>query len=84
MYATASEVATMDFVRLRSVPVPRILAYLATDDNSIGSEYIIIEKAPGNELEEHWYTMAERQRLKMIFEIVKIEARLFSIQLRAY
>jgi hypothetical protein len=43
-----------------------------------------MEKAPGNELGELWYTMAERQRLKMIFEIVKIEARLFSIRLPGF
>ncbi|GAQ10811.1 hypothetical protein ALT_8132 [Aspergillus lentulus] len=43
-----------------------------------------MEKAAGNELGDLWYTMAERQRLKMIFEIVKLEALLFSIQLPGY
>ncbi|GFF46864.1 hypothetical protein IFM62136_00617 [Aspergillus lentulus] len=84
IYATASEVATMELVRLHGVPVPRILTYSATDQNPVGSEYIIMEKAAGNELGDLWYTMAERQRLKMIFEIVKIEALLFSIQLPGY
>ncbi|KAF7180531.1 hypothetical protein CNMCM7691_009822 [Aspergillus felis] len=84
IYATASEVATMDFVRLHGVPVPRILAYSATDQNPVGSEYIIMEKAPGNELGKLWYTMTEKQRLKMILEIVKIEALLFSIRLPGY
>ncbi|GIJ83906.1 phosphotransferase enzyme [Aspergillus pseudoviridinutans] len=84
IYATASEAATMEFLRLHGVPVPRILAYSATDQNPVASEYIIMEKAPGNELGELWYTMTERQRLKMIFEIVKIEALLFSIQLPGF
>ncbi|KAF7125333.1 hypothetical protein CNMCM5793_001511 [Aspergillus hiratsukae] len=69
IHATASEVATMGFVRLHGVLVPRVLAYSASDQNPVGSEYIIMEKAPGNELGDLWYTMTERQRLKMIFEM---------------
>lgn len=49
-FAIASEVATLDFVRLQGIPVPRVLAYSADDKNPVGTEYIIMEKAVGNEL----------------------------------
>jgi aminoglycoside phosphotransferase (APT) family kinase protein len=48
-YAVASEVATMDFVRLYGLPVPQIYDYSVTADNPIGSEYIM-EKVAGKEV----------------------------------
>ncbi|PGH13105.1 hypothetical protein AJ80_06477 [Polytolypa hystricis UAMH7299] len=45
-YTTASEVATMEFARpVLDIPVPKVLAWSATSDNAIGSEYIIMEEA---------------------------------------
>lgn len=42
---TQSEVATMDFARTRlGIPVPKVLAWSASRENSVGSEYIIMEK----------------------------------------
>ncbi|PYH72717.1 mitochondria protein Fmp29 [Aspergillus vadensis CBS 113365] len=44
-YTTASEVATMSFLRdILGVPVPRVLAYSADSTNPVGSEYIIMER----------------------------------------
>ncbi|PKX94241.1 uncharacterized protein P174DRAFT_441523 [Aspergillus novofumigatus IBT 16806] len=63
----------MDFVRLHGVPVPRILTITLLVPNTSSWR-----KLPGNELGELWYTMTKRQRLKMIFEIVKIEALLYT------
>lgn len=53
---TASEVATLEFVRLRlDTPTPLVLNYCvdaaATD---VGSEFIIMEKVPGVELFSRW------------------------------
>lgn len=57
-FTIASEVATMDFVRLHGIPVPRILAYSANDDNPIGTEYVIMEKVVGGkEMGNIWYSM---------------------------
>lgn len=48
----------MDFVRLHGIPVPRILAYSANDDNPIGTEYVIMEKVVGGkEMGNIWYSM---------------------------
>ncbi|KAL4812320.1 kinase-like domain-containing protein [Aspergillus spinulosporus] len=68
-YTTASEVATMDFARneLRT-PVPKVLAWSSkAKDNSVGAEYIIIEKVAGVQLSKVWPTMNIKER----FELVK-------------
>ncbi|KAL1978987.1 hypothetical protein VTN96DRAFT_7615 [Rasamsonia emersonii] len=82
-YTIASEVATMDFVRSHGLPVPRVFDYSATNENPVGAEYIIMEKVVGKELGNIWYTMSEKERLKMIVQVVKLEALLFSVQLPA-
>ncbi|KAI1942866.1 hypothetical protein LOZ12_006174 [Ophidiomyces ophidiicola] len=82
-YATASEVATMDFVRQHNVPAPKVFAYSATDKNDVGVEYIIMEKMQGLQAGDVWYTMTDDQRIKLIRELVTLEARLFSIPLPA-
>ena len=44
---TASEVATMDFLRTRlDIPVPKVFAWASRvgGDNPVGAEYIIMEK----------------------------------------
>ncbi|KAJ9310606.1 hypothetical protein DTO271D3_9128 [Paecilomyces variotii] len=68
-YTTASEVATMDFARneLRT-PVPKVLAWSSkAEDNSVGAEYIIMEKVAGIQLSKVWPTMGIKER----FELVK-------------
>ncbi|KAL4970398.1 aminoglycoside phosphotransferase family protein [Aspergillus stella-maris] len=50
---TASEVATMDFLRnILHIPVPKVLAWnsAVNSTNRIGAEYIIMEYAPGKNL----------------------------------
>ncbi|KAF8898262.1 hypothetical protein CPB84DRAFT_1155779 [Gymnopilus junonius] len=48
---TSSEVATMDFLRtLLDAPVPKVLAWNASSDSDVGTEYIIMEKCPGETL----------------------------------
>lgn len=39
----ASEVATMELLRLHGLPVPKIHSYLATPENSAGTEYIFMD-----------------------------------------
>ncbi|KAI1908827.1 hypothetical protein LOZ61_005346 [Ophidiomyces ophidiicola] len=42
--AVASEVATLDLLRCHDIPVPKVLGYSANTDNSVGAEYILLEK----------------------------------------
>ncbi|CAJ2508395.1 Uu.00g134210.m01.CDS01 [Anthostomella pinea] len=50
---TASEVATMEWVRKNTcIPVPRIIAYDPSPNNELGYEWCIMEKATGVEFTE--------------------------------
>ncbi|KAF2086877.1 kinase-like protein [Saccharata proteae CBS 121410] len=81
--AVASEVATMDLVRSHGIPVPKIYSYSHSSDNPVGAEYIIMEKVRGKPAGEIWYDLSENERLKLLSQVVDIEARLFAIDLPA-
>ncbi|EPE24799.1 Protein kinase-like (PK-like) [Glarea lozoyensis ATCC 20868] len=70
-YTTASEVATMDFVRnILGTPVPRVLAWNSrVEGNPVGAQYTIMERVPGVELESVWPTMPIEDRLSIVKEI---------------
>lgn len=78
--AVASEVATMDFVRAHGIPTPQVFGY-AIDENPVGSVYILIEKLPGRPIGDNWFDISEQQRLQILHDIVKLESKLFNIEL---
>ncbi|KAF2866274.1 kinase-like domain-containing protein [Massariosphaeria phaeospora] len=80
--ATASEVATLDFARTHGIPTPRVLGY-SLDPGPVGSEYILMEKLPGRPIGETWFQLAEQQRLQVLHDVVKLEAKLFNTALPA-
>lgn len=73
----------MDFLRLQGVRIPKVLDWSSSSSNSVGSEYIVMEKVPGNELEETWYTIDLKQRMAVMDKIIKMEKTLFGIQFPA-
>lgn len=79
----ASEVATIEYLRSRGIPTPKVLGWSGVSDNPLGTEYIIMEKARGKELEETWYTMASDERESIMKKIVDVESLLFGIQFPA-
>jgi hypothetical protein len=83
-YTTASEVATMDFARtILHLPVPTVLAWSATDQNPVESEYIIMEEAKGSQLHDVWPHLPRAKR-EIIHEIVDVEKKMLSIPLDRY
>jgi aminoglycoside phosphotransferase (APT) family kinase protein len=80
--SVANEVATLAFVRAHDIPSPQVLGY-SIGDNAVGAEYIFIEKLPGKPLGDSWFDLSEQDRLKILLQIVKLEAKLFSIELPA-
>ncbi|KAK2732004.1 Phosphotransferase enzyme [Myotisia sp. PD_48] len=78
-YATASEVATLSFLRSKGVPVPQIYGWSATSDNPIGVEYIVMSLASGICLDTKWFDMTKKQQLTVATGIVDIEKILFNI-----
>jgi hypothetical protein len=83
-FTIASEVATINLVRSYGIPAPKILDFSATSYNAVGSEYILVEKANGRDLGVIWYEISEKERLKVLSQVGKLEKVLFSIELPAY
>lgn len=82
---TASEVATMEFARtILNIPVPKIFAWSATDQNPVQAEYIIMEEATGSQLCEVWDGLQLRNKRDIIHQIVDIERKLLSISFSKY
>jgi hypothetical protein len=77
--ATASEVATMDFLRSKGVPVPRVLGWSADSRNPVGVEYLIMERASGIPLETRWFDLSKQERHHLVTSLVDIETKLFGI-----
>ncbi|KAF2280805.1 uncharacterized protein EI97DRAFT_409041 [Westerdykella ornata] len=78
-YTTASEAATLPFLRLKGIPVPHMYGYSPKSDNPVGTEYIFMEKAPGVSLASQWTSLTEGQIRKVTKSFVDIEQKFFQI-----
>ncbi|KFY97854.1 hypothetical protein V500_01898 [Pseudogymnoascus sp. VKM F-4518 (FW-2643)] len=83
-FTTESEVATLDFLQLKGIPVPRVYAWSSESDNAVGTEYIIMEKAPGQPLEDRWFTLSPKERVRLVTSHVELERKLFSLPINAF
>ncbi|KAJ9400232.1 hypothetical protein DTO282F9_3002 [Paecilomyces variotii] len=83
-YTVASEVATLDYLRLHGICTPEVYAWCSTKTNPVGSEYIIMEKLGGTPLGDTWYSMTPKEQHKIMKQIVEWEARLMSLEFPAY
>ncbi|KAF7586221.1 Phosphotransferase enzyme, partial [Aspergillus hancockii] len=79
----ASEVATLDYLHLHGIPVPKVHSYSATSDNAAGTEYIFMEYICGRDLGDLWFGLSEKECSIIIRNIVELEARLFSLRFPA-
>nr|POE76201.1 altered inheritance of mitochondria protein 9, mitochondrial [Quercus suber] len=79
----ASEVATIDYLRARSFPVPEVYDYSTNAENPARTEYILMEVMPGRNLGEIWYDLGEKARIAVVENLVDIESRLFSLDFPA-
>ena len=82
--AIASEVATMDYLRLRGLPVPKVLAWTTYTETAVGCPYILMERAKGTELSKDWSAMEAKRRLNITKSIGRVEKMLFDLDLPAY
>ncbi|KAL5334688.1 kinase-like domain-containing protein [Aspergillus crustosus] len=82
---TASEVGNLEYIRNHtSIPVPRVLSWSPHNSNTVGAEYIIMEKATGIPLFQQWGKMAEIEKLELIKSLTQLEAQLSAISFPAY
>ncbi|KAE8147108.1 phosphotransferase family protein [Aspergillus avenaceus] len=84
---TASEVATMDFLRtILLIPVPKVLAWNSAVDstNRVGAEYILMEHAPGKNLADVWSDMDLERKVRTMEDIVTVQHKLLSLRFSEY
>lgn len=82
-YGLSNEVATMDFLRNRGLPIPRVYKWNATALNPVGSAYMITEKVQGRLVYDTWNTMSTKERQVFVESIVTLEKRMFEIEFPA-
>lgn len=84
-YTTASEVATLDFLRnILEVPVPEVFASSNSVDNPVGAEYIIMERFHGESLASRWLSLSTSELKDVLTQLVKMEQKIFSFKFPAH
>ncbi|EAW07591.1 phosphotransferase enzyme family protein [Aspergillus clavatus NRRL 1] len=84
-YTTASEVATMNFLRnVLDLPVPRVLAYSCDSANTVGAEYIIMEKISGESLASRWFSLSAKEVTHIMAQLAQFEKKIFSFPFPGY
>lgn len=83
-FTTESEVATLDFLQSKGIPVPRVYAWSSKSDNVVGTEYIIMEKAPGQPLQNRWFSLTPKERVRLVTSYVELERKMFSLPIDAF
>ncbi|KIY73439.1 hypothetical protein CYLTODRAFT_428523 [Cylindrobasidium torrendii FP15055 ss-10] len=78
-HAVASEVATMDFLRLKGLPVPKVYSYSFTSDNEAGTEYVLMEYVKGIDLSGIWADLKEHEIISLMDQLTTVESALMSI-----
>ncbi|PWY89763.1 phosphotransferase enzyme family protein [Aspergillus heteromorphus CBS 117.55] len=84
-FTTASEVATMDYVRnVLNIPAPKVYAWSSSAETPAGAEYIIMERSRGVELSKLWDDMPGPDKLQIVKQLVGFEKALVSTQFPMY
>lgn len=86
-YTTASEIATMNYVRNQlEAPVPKVFAWASHLDvnNTVGAEYIIMEKMRGVSLASCWSSLSNADLSNVMEQIVDVEKQVFSLEFPKY
>ncbi|PYH96755.1 hypothetical protein BO71DRAFT_448359 [Aspergillus ellipticus CBS 707.79] len=66
------------------IPTPQVYAWNADVNNAVGSEYIIMEEAPGTQLEDVWDDLSLEQKIEVVKDLVQLENRLLHAPLNRY
>lgn len=75
----ASEVATIDFLRMSGIPVPKIYGYSTTPENPAGTEYMFMELVQGSSLGDIWFDLSGKASIAVVTRLVELESQLFAL-----
>ena len=76
-------VATLDYVRLNSnIPTGTVLAKDFSDDNPLGSPYLVQNRISGNDLDIPWADLNHLQRCEIAREVGRVVKTLLSLESR--
>lgn len=78
-YAIASEVATIDYLRLLGLPVPKIYSFSPTADNAAETEFMFMEFVDGTKLSDVWFDLEEQEVESVMGQLVQLEAKMMSV-----
>lgn len=82
-FKTESESATLAYIRTyTSVPVPNVIAYDSSAENSLGFEWILLEKIDGVPLSEAWERMDFDSKSRLSKEMAHALQQLSDLQFR--
>ena len=82
-YALASEVATMDFLRSKGLPIPKVYAYSFTSENEAETGYLLMEYVEGTVLSQIWSELKEDEIISLMDQLAKVESTMMSISFPA-
>ena len=82
-YAYASEVALMDFLRSKGVPIPEVYVYSYTPENEAGMRYMLLEYVEGTDLSEEWFNLEKREIDSFMEQLARLESIMMSISFPA-
>jgi hypothetical protein len=82
-YALASEVAAMDFLRSKRLPIPKVYAYSFTSKNEAETEYILMQYVEGADLSQIWFELKEDEIISLMDQLAKVESTMMSISFPA-
>ncbi|KAE8149487.1 phosphotransferase enzyme family protein [Aspergillus avenaceus] len=85
-FTTASEVATMDFVRkVLDTPAPRVYSWNSqAKSHPVGAEFIIMDKVEGVPLSQVWGNMKLPQKLQLLLAITRLQKKWVSVSFSHY
>ncbi|KAL4947114.1 phosphotransferase enzyme family protein [Aspergillus filifer] len=72
------------YIPQNHIPDPRIFAWSSKKDQPVGVEYIIMEKASGNELSKSWPTMDVSDKLDIVSQWANIQAKIAAVHFGHY
>ncbi|KAL9079198.1 MAG: hypothetical protein Q9157_001907 [Trypethelium eluteriae] len=83
--ASGDMIDTSQARNILETPIPRVLAWSSkAQENPIGAEYIIMERAPGIELERFWPTMSIKDKLVLVKNIAGYQNAWASISFKKF